>query len=51
MLAAGDQLFTMVTTPRDALEAVRKRMQWKLDRVLRRWALVRDKRLAEWARR
>ncbi len=51
MIAAGDKIFTLAATPTQALEHVETRMQWKLDRVLRRWELVKDERLSEWAER
>jgi hypothetical protein len=35
-------------TPKDALADVQERMQWKLDRVMRRWDAVGAERLAEW---
>jgi ABC-type glycerol-3-phosphate transport system substrate-binding protein len=38
-------------TPEEALDEVQKRVQWRLDRVNRRWDIVQDERLAEWRER
>jgi len=39
----------LTATPQQALEVVQTRMQWKLDRVLRRWDAVKDERMKEWS--
>jgi multiple sugar transport system substrate-binding protein len=46
---AYERAFTGVLPPAAALEEAQKRVQWKYDRVLRRWDLVQEARLAEWA--
>lgn len=48
MIALADRLGAMSVTPAAGLAAVRERMQWKLDRVLRRWALVGEARVRAW---
>jgi multiple sugar transport system substrate-binding protein len=46
---AYDQAFRMIRTPEEALDAVQTRLQWRLDRILRRWDLVQEERLKEWS--
>ncbi|HVU23253.1 MAG TPA: ABC transporter substrate-binding protein [Opitutus sp.] len=46
-VAATDVRF-LLKTPRAALDDVQKRVQWRFDRVMRRWNIVGDERLAEW---
>lgn len=48
MNVAVDRVTALDATPQEALDAVQLRMQWKLDRILRRWDAVRDERLKEW---
>ena len=48
MLVAADRVLTLQATPEQALQQVQERVQWKFDRVLRRWDAVRDERLKEW---
>jgi hypothetical protein len=38
-----------VATPQEALDQVQNRMQWRFDRVARRWDAVKDLRLKEWS--
>jgi hypothetical protein len=35
-------------TPEQALAEVQQRVQWRYDRILRRWDIVKGERLAEW---
>jgi len=49
MQAAIDQTLALDTEPRVALAAVQKRLQRRLDRIMRRWDLVREKRVKEWS--
>lgn len=49
MFFACDQMFNLLATPEEALHNVQKRIQWKFDRVMRRWDLVKDKRIKEWS--
>jgi ABC-type glycerol-3-phosphate transport system substrate-binding protein len=48
MNVAVDQVTALTTTPQAALDLVQQRMQWRLDRVMRRWDAVEDERLKEW---
>jgi len=48
---AGDQVYIGDITVQEALVSVQDRMQLRFDRVLRRWDLVADDRLAEWGAR
>ena len=48
MSVAAERVRNGTATPRAALAEVQERVQWRLDRVLRRWNLVRGERLAEW---
>ncbi len=50
MRAATDRMFADGATVDTALGDVQKRVQRRLDRVLRRWDMVQDDRLAEWDR-
>ncbi len=45
---AADRVFGGIATPEEALKYTDDRMQWKLDRELRRWEMTKDARLAEW---
>lgn len=49
MFFAADQIFNLLATPEEALHNVQKRIQWKFDRVLRRWDLVKNARIKEWS--
>ena len=48
LAAARERVQDLKESPAAALGDVQSRMQWKLDRVLRRWDAVGDERLAEW---
>ncbi len=48
MLAAVDRIHAGSATVEEALGDVQKRVQRRLDRVLRRWDMVKDERVAEW---
>ncbi len=49
MVVACDQIFNMLKTPEEALEEVSKRVQWKFNRGLRRWDLVKEERMKQWS--
>ena len=49
MNVAIDRIMALSATPQQALDAVQGRLQWKLDRVLKRWDAVKDDRLKEWS--
>lgn len=49
MTVAADRMFTKAATPEAALAHVEQRVQWKLDRVVRRWEKIKDERQNEWA--
>jgi multiple sugar transport system substrate-binding protein len=38
----------LIKTPEQALNEVQERVQWRFDRLLRRWDVVGDERRAEW---
>ena len=38
----------LLLSPEDALAVVQQRMQWRHDRIMRRWDIVQNERLAEW---
>ena len=48
MIAAAERMTADTVTPAAALAAVRERMQWKLDRVNRRWDLIGEERVRDW---
>jgi ABC-type glycerol-3-phosphate transport system substrate-binding protein len=48
MLVAADQVLTLSTDPASACRQVQRRVQWKFDRVLRRWDLIEAERRKEW---
>ena len=50
MNVAFDRANTGKAEPKDALDVVQNRVQWKFDRVLRRWDKVQDERIKEWSR-
>jgi len=49
MNVAIDRIMALEATPEQALETVQSRVQWKLDRMLTRWDMVKDGRLKEWS--
>ncbi len=51
LLVATDRVYAGDVTAERALSDAQDRMQIRLDRVLNRWELVKDKRLAEWSAR
>jgi multiple sugar transport system substrate-binding protein len=48
MNVAANRVITLVATPQQALEEVQRRIQWRFDRVARRWDAVKDERIKEW---
>ncbi len=48
MQVAADRINAGSATAGQALEEAQQRVQRRLDRVVRRWDMVRDERLAEW---
>jgi multiple sugar transport system substrate-binding protein len=48
LAAARERVTDLKQTPEIALAEVQRRMQWKLDRVMRRWDAVGKDRLLEW---
>lgn len=49
MAVAVDRVLALEATPQEALDQVQQRMQWKFDRVLRRWDAVKEERTKEWS--
>jgi multiple sugar transport system substrate-binding protein len=49
MTVAYDQAFRLLRTPEEALAAVQTRLQWRMDRIMKRWDLVEKERLKEWS--
>jgi ABC-type glycerol-3-phosphate transport system substrate-binding protein len=49
MLVAVDRVNSLQATPQQALDEVQQRMQWKFDRILRRWDAVKEQRLKDWS--
>ena len=49
MGVAFDRAYSDIATPKEALDTVQERMQWKYDRVLRRWDKVEKDRIKEWS--
>jgi ABC-type glycerol-3-phosphate transport system substrate-binding protein len=49
MNVAIDRIMALDATPEEALDTVQARAQWKLDRMLARWDVVKDGRLKEWS--
>lgn len=45
---ARERVLALRETPAEALGQVQSRMQWRFDRVMRRWDAVGAKRIAEW---
>ena len=48
MSVAYDQAFRLLRTPEEALGEVQTRLQWRMDRLMRRWDKVCNERLKEW---
>jgi ABC-type glycerol-3-phosphate transport system substrate-binding protein len=48
LAVARERVLNMRFTPTEALAQAQDRMQWKLDRVMRRWDAVGGERMAEW---
>ncbi len=48
MVVATERVLALRSTPADALAEVQERVQWRLDRAMRRWDVVGGERLAEW---
>ena len=48
MNGAAEQVFSLRKSPEEALEYVQNRVQPKLDRVMRRWNIVKERRIMEW---
>ncbi len=49
MNVAADRVISLQATPQEALDQVQQRIQWRFDRVMRRWDVVRAERLREWS--
>ena len=49
MIVAYDRSFLQIAEPKVALDNVQTRMQWKFDRILRRWDKTQRERLKEWS--
>jgi multiple sugar transport system substrate-binding protein len=47
-LVAYDRAFSGILKPETALNKVTKRAQWQLDRVLKRWNMIKADRFREW---
>ena len=45
---AYQQAFNGIYSPEVALEKAQKRSQWNLDRFMRRWSKVKDRRIEQW---
>ncbi len=48
MSIASMRVRYLLMTPEEALAEVQKRVQWRYNRILRRWDIVKDERLEEW---
>jgi len=48
MRVATERMLSQRQDPLAALGEVQERVQWRLDRVMRRWDAVKEERLAEW---
>ncbi|MGH8020456.1 MAG: ABC transporter substrate-binding protein [Opitutaceae bacterium] len=48
LVVAAENVLYLRATPEEALAVVQERMQWRLDRVLRRWDAVKETRIEEW---
>jgi len=49
LAVAYDQAFSGILPPEKALTIARERAQWKFDKILRRWDLIKEERLKEWS--
>jgi multiple sugar transport system substrate-binding protein len=50
MRVAMERALALKATPSEALAETQRRATWKFDRIMRRWTVVREKRLQEWSR-
>ncbi len=48
LIVAAENAIFLRATPGEALAVAQERMQWRLDRVLRRWDAVKEARVEEW---
>jgi maltose-binding protein MalE len=48
LAVARERVLNLRYTPEAALAEVQERVQWKLDRVMKRWDAVGSERMAEW---
>ncbi len=48
MLVATDRILSLAADPEQVSQQVQRRVQWKFDRVLRRWDLIQEARQKEW---
>ena len=48
MTIAAMRVRYLLRSPEEALAVVQERMQWKHDRIMRRWDIVQNERVAEW---
>ncbi len=48
MLVAADRTLSLAARPETVCRDLQARVQWKFDRVLRRWDLIREARQKEW---
>jgi ABC-type glycerol-3-phosphate transport system substrate-binding protein len=48
LAVARDRVLNLRASPADALAEVQERVQWKMDRVMRRWDKVGSGRIEEW---
>ena len=51
MSIAAMRVRYLLMTPEQALAEVQERVQWRYDRILRRWDIVKNERLSEWRER
>jgi multiple sugar transport system substrate-binding protein len=49
MNVAADRVISLAATPQQALDQVQQRIQWRFDRVMRRWDAVKEQRLRQWS--
>ena len=49
MNVAVDNVTSLEATPQQALDEVQQRIQWKFDRLLRRWDSVKAQRIEQWS--
>ncbi|WP_442887307.1 extracellular solute-binding protein [Congregicoccus parvus] len=48
LVVAAERVLNLRAEPAEALAEVQERVQWRLDRVMRRWDAVKERRLEEW---